>query len=73
MCARYLCLLKVQVLADGGQKSAETLKTLLVMVLQQFDDAVMHDRFGQHLQLEQLSDELNVAEGTASGLILRFL
>lgn len=43
------------------------------MVLQQLYDAVVHDGLRKHLQLKQLSDELDVAEGTAAGLVLRFL
>lgn len=58
----HLRLLEVQVLPDGGQQPAQTLQTLLVVVLQQLHDAVVHDVFRQHLQLEQLANELDVAE-----------
>ena len=69
----YLGLLKVQVLADGGQQSTEALQRLLVVVLQQLDDAVVHDGLRQHLQLEQLADELDVAQRPPARLVLRLL
>lgn len=53
-----LGLLQVQVHASGGQEPSKTLETLLVMVLQQLNDALVHDQLCQYLQLKQLSDEL---------------
>lgn len=43
------------------------------MVLQQLDDAVVHDGLSQHLQLEQLADELDVAQRPPARLVLRLL
>ena len=60
--ACYLGLLKVQVFADGGEKPAEALQRLFVVILQQLHDTVVHDGLGEHLQLEQLTDELDVAQ-----------
>ncbi len=57
----HLGLLTVQIFPDGGQQAAETLQTLLLLLLHQFDDAVVHDVHRQHLQLEQLPNELDVA------------
>lgn len=69
----HLGLLKVKVLADGGEQSAQTLQRLLVMVLQQLHHTVMHDGLRQHLELEEFADELDVADGTPPGLVLGFL
>lgn len=69
----HLGLLKVEVLADGREQSAQTLQRLLVVILEQLDDAVVHDGFGQHLELEQLTDELDVADGTPPRLVLGLL
>ena len=71
--APHLGLLKVQVLADGGEQAAEALQTLLVVVLEQLDHAVVHDGFGQHLQLEELADEPDVADGASARLVLGLL
>lgn len=43
------------------------------MVLQQLHHTVVHDGLRQHLELEKFADELNVADGTPSGLVLGFL
>ncbi len=69
----HLGLLKVEVLADGGEQPAQALQRLLVVVLQQLDNTVMHDGLRQHLELEELADELDVADGTPPGLVLVFL
>lgn len=69
----HLGLLKVEVLADGGEQPAQTLQRLLIVVLQQLDDTVMHDGLRQHLELKELADELDVADGTPPGLVLGFL
>lgn len=39
------------------------------MVLEQLHHTVMHDGFGQHLQLKELPDELDVAQGAPTGLV----
>lgn len=70
MSLAHLGLLKVEVLADGSEQSAQTLQRLLVVILKQLDNAVVHDGFGQHLELEQLTDELDVADRTPPGLVL---
>lgn len=69
----HLGLLKVQVFADGGEQPAQTLQRLLVVILEQLDDAVVHDGLRQHLELEQLADELDVADGASPGLVLGLL
>jgi len=69
----HLGLLEVQVLADGGQQPAEALQGLGVVVLEQLHDAVVHDDLRQHLELEQLADELDVAERPPPGDVLRLL
>lgn len=43
------------------------------MVLQQLDNTVVHDGLRQHLELEELTDELDIADGTPSGLVLGVL
>lgn len=43
------------------------------MVLEQLDHAVVHDGLRQHLELEQLADELDVADGAPPGLVLGLL
>lgn len=68
----HLGLLKVQVLADGGEQPAEAFQRLFVVVLQQLDHTVVHDGLRQHLQLEQLADELDVADGPPAGFVLGF-
>lgn len=42
------------------------------MVLQQLDHTVMHNSLRQHLELEELANELDVADGTPAGLVLGF-
>ncbi len=69
----HLGLFKVQVLADGGEQPAQALQRLLIVVLQQFDNTVVHDGLCQHLQLEELADELDVANGAPPGLVLGVL
>lgn len=69
----YLGLLKVQVLADGGQQPAQALQRLLVVVFQQLHDAVVHDDLREHLELEQLADELDVAQRAPPGLVFGLL
>lgn len=69
----HLGLLKVEVLADGSEQSAQTLQRLLIVILKQFDNTVVHDGFSQHLELEQLTDELNVADRTPPSLVLCLL
>lgn len=69
----HLGLLEVQVLADGGEQPAQALQGLLVVVLEQLDHAVVHDGLRQHLELEQLADELDVADGAPPGLVLGLL
>lgn len=39
------------------------------MVLQELDNAVVHDGLCQHFQLEQLSDELDVSERPSTCLV----
>lgn len=43
------------------------------MILQQLDDTIVHNGFSQHLELEELPDELDVADGTSAGLVLGLL
>lgn len=69
----HLGLLEVQVLADGGEQPAQALQRLLVVVLQQLDHAVVHDGLSQHLEFEELPDELDVADGAPPRLVLRLL
>lgn len=69
----YLGFLKVQVLADGGQQSAQALQGLLVVVLEQLHNAVVHDDLGEHFELEQLADELDVAQRAPPGLVFSIL
>lgn len=69
----HLGLLEVQVLADGGEQPAQALQGLLVVVLEQLDHAVVHDGLRQHLELEQLADELDVADGAPPSLVLGLL
>lgn len=69
----HLGFLEVQVLSDGGEQPAQALQRLLVVVLQQLDNTVVHDGFSQHLELEELADELDVADGTPPGLVLGVL
>lgn len=69
----HLGLLEVQVLADGGEQPAQALQGLLVVVLEQLDHAVVHNGLRQHLELEQLADELDVADGAPPRLILGVL
>lgn len=70
---QYLGLLKVQVLADGGEQPAQALQGLLVVVLEQLHHTVVHDGFGQHLQLKKLPNELDVAQGAPPGLVPSFV
>jgi len=70
---RYLSLFKVQVFADGGEQPAEALEGLFVVILQQLHHTVVHDGLGQHLQLEELADELYVAEGPPAGYVFGLL
>lgn len=69
----YLGLLKVQVLADGGQQSAEAFQRLLVMVFEQLYDAVVHDHLSEHFEFEKLPNELNVAKGAPPGFVFGLL
>lgn len=69
----HLGLLKIEVLADGSEQSAQALQRLFVVILKQLDNAVMHNRFSQHLELEQLTDELNVSNRTSPSLVLGLL
>lgn len=69
----HLGLLKVQVLADGGEQPAKALQRFLVMVLQQLDHAVVHDGLCQHLEFEQLPDEPDISYGAPAGLVLGLL
>lgn len=70
--ASHLGLLKVQVLPDGSEQSAQALQRLFIVILQQLDHAVMHDGLSQHLQLKQLANEPYVADGAPSGFVLGF-
>ena len=57
-----------EVLADGGEESAQTLQRLLVAVnLGQLSKALVHDAGRQHLQLVELADEADVAHRPAPG------
>lgn len=69
----HLGLLKVQVLADGGEQPTQTLQRLLVVVLQQLHHTIVHDGLSQHLELEELPDELDVAYGASPSLVLGLL
>lgn len=69
MSVSYLGLLKVEVLADGGQQPTQALQGLGVVVLEQLHDAVVHDDLGEHLELEELPDELDVAQRAPPGLV----
>ena len=68
----YLCFLKVQVFANCGEQATQTLEGLFIVVLQQLHHAVMHDGFSQHLEFEELSNELDVANGSPPGFIFSF-
>ena len=56
--------------SDGGDKSAETLHGLLVSLLEQLADALVHDLPVKHLDPVELSDEANVTQGPSSKLHL---
>ena len=60
--------LSLQILAHRGQQPSHGLQALLVSrVLDQLDQAAVHDPHGQHLELVQLADEADVAKA-ASGV-----
>ena len=60
--------LSLQILAHRGQQPSHGLQALLVCgVLDQLDQAAVHDPHGQHLELVQLADEADVAKA-ASGI-----
>lgn len=71
--ANYLGLLEVKVFSDGAEESTEALQALAIMVFKQLDHAIVHDRFCQHLELEQLADEFDISSGASAGFILCFL
>lgn len=58
----YLGLFKVKVLANGGQQSTQALQGLLIMVFEQFYNAVMHDDFCEHFKLKKLTNKLDVSQ-----------
>lgn len=66
----YLGLFKVEVLANGGQQSTQALQGLLVMVFEQFYNAVVHDDLCEHFQLKELTNELDVSQGAPPGRVL---
>ena len=60
---------RVQALANGGEKVTQAGDALLVVGLsEQALDAVVHDRLGDHVELEHLANEADVAERAALGL-----
>ena len=59
----HLRLFVVEALANSAEEATQALETLGVGCAEQLHDAlVMHDLLSQHAQLEQLSDEADVAE-----------
>lgn len=69
----HLGLLKIEVLADGSEQSAQTLQRLFIVILKQLDNTIVHNSFSQHLELEQLTNELNVADRTSPSFVLCLL
>lgn len=57
----HLVLGCVQFFADGGHQLAETLQRLLVFIFQEFDHTAVYDVCRQHLELEELADQLHVS------------
>ena len=68
----YLCFLKIQVLANGSEQATQALQGFFIVVLQQLHHAVMHDGFRQHFEFEELSDELDITNGSPPGFVLSF-
>lgn len=65
-------LLRVELLSDGRQQSAEGLDVLLLgvgHVRQELLNADVHDSLGQHVELEELSDEPDESESLSLGLL----
>ena len=48
---------------DGGDQATETLHGLLVSLLEQLPDALVHDLPGEHPDPVELSDEADVTQG----------
>ena len=71
--AELLIRLSFQIFSDGCEQPAKALQRLLVGAGQQLLDAAVHDPGSQHLELVQLTDEANVAEGPLARLHLLLL